>query len=46
MRWLQRVLEWLYARADGGVSHEWLKDNERRLGSLGVDQSRSTWPWR
>lgn len=37
---------WLFA-PPADVSPAWLRDNDRRLSSIGVDQSRwAVWPWK
>ena len=45
MRWIYWLLHWLRT-PQPDVSRTWLRDNERRESGKGIEQSRSTWPWK
>lgn len=46
MRLLIRFWRWLRTPAPGErVSVEWLRDERRRSGGRGIDQSATKWPW-
>ena len=44
MRFIWWLIRWFrVVRPD--VSRAWLRDNERREGGKGIEQSTTTWPW-
>lgn len=40
------ALHWALTKDSNAVSAAWINDNERRSWGIGIDQSRSTWPWK